>query len=129
MEVTSKTSKSSTLVEVSWLPPTGSGGQQAFFNNLAVKGPFAISPDRETDEYRTKVRKRFEEILLESGLNLVCFSLSLHESFLRAGVTTCCISSSSVIHFYRTLSSQNPLCAIGPIPCHVQETSLKDVLA
>ena len=127
MEVTSKTSKSSTLVEVSWLPPTGSGGQQAFFNNLAVKGPFAISPDRETDEYRTKVRKRFEEILLESGLNLVCFSLSLHESFLRAGVTTCCISSSSVIHFYRTLSSQNPLCAIGPIPCHVQETSLKDV--
>jgi len=128
MEVTSKTSKSSTVVEVSWLPPTSSGRQQAFFNNLAVTGPFAMSPDKETDESQTKVRKRFEAILLESGLNLVSFSLALHESFLRAGVTTCCISPSSVVDFYRTLSSQNPLCTIGPIPCHVDETSLKDVL-
>ena len=127
MEVTSKTSKSCTVVEVSWLPPTSSGKQQAFFNNLAVTGPFAMSPDKETDESRTKIRKRFEAILLESGLNVVSFSLALHESFLRAGVTTCCISPSAVVDFYRTLSSQNPLCSIGPIPCHVDETSLKDV--
>ena len=127
MEVASKTAKSSTVVEVSWLPPTGSGRQQAFFNNLAVEGPFAMSPDKEASDSRTEIIERFEAILLESGFNLVVFSLSLHNSFLRAGITTCCISPSSVIDFYRTRSSQNPLCTIGPIPCRVDGTTLKDV--
>lgn len=127
LEATSKTAKSSTVAEVSWLPPTGCGRQQAFFNNLSLKGPFAKSLDKEENESQTKIRKRFEALLLESGFNLVAFSLSLHESFLRAGVTTSCISPMSVIDFYRTVSSPNPMCAIGPIPCHVAETSLKDV--
>ena len=126
LDVTRKTAKSSTVAEVSWLPPTSSGRQQAFFNNLAVKGPFAMSPHKETNESQTKIRKRFEAILLESGFNLVAFSLSSHESFLRAGVSTCCISPSSVIDFFRTVSSQNPSCTIGPIPCNAEETSLKD---
>jgi len=128
MEVASETAKSSIVVEVSWLPPTGSGKQHAFFNNLAVKGPFAMSPDKETSDSRTEIIKRFEAILLESGFNLVAFSLSLHKSFLRAGITTCCISPRSVIDFYRTRSSQNPLCTIGPIPCQVDGTTLKDVV-
>ena len=127
LEATSKTAKSSTVVEVSWQPPTSCGRQQAFFNNLPVVGPFAQSLDKEENQSQTKIRKRFEALLLESGFNLVAFSLSLHESFLRAGVTTSCISPSSVIDFYRTVISQNPMCAIGPIPCHVAKTSLKDV--
>ncbi|KAL9966853.1 hypothetical protein ACROYT_G024983 [Oculina patagonica] len=120
--------KSTTVVEVTWLPPTGSGKYQAFFNNLAVTGPFAMSPQKETDENQAKVRKKFEAILLESGFNLVAFSLALHESFQRAGVTTSSISPSSVIDFYRTFSSQDPCCTIGPIPCSVNETTLKDAL-
>lgn len=128
MEVASKNAKSSIVVEVLWLPPTGSGRQQAFFNNLPVEGPFAMSPDKEIKDSQTKIIKRFEAILLESGFNLVAFSLSLHKSFLKAGVTTCCISPSSVIDFYRAFSSQNPYCTVGPIPCHVGGTTLKDVL-
>ncbi|KAL9966857.1 hypothetical protein ACROYT_G024987 [Oculina patagonica] len=120
--------KSTTVVEVTWLPPTGSGKYQAFFNNLAVTGPFAMSPQKETDENQAKVRKKFEAILIESGFNLVAFSLALHESFQRAGVTASSISPSSVIDFYRTFSSQDPCCTIGPIPCGVNETALKDAL-
>ena len=128
LEVTRKTAQNSTVVEVSWLPPTSCGRQQAFFNNLAVTGPFAKSLDKETDDSQTKLRKRFEAILLQSDFNLLAFSLSLHESFLRSGVMTCCISPSSVMDFFTTLSSQNPFCTIGPIPCHVDETTLNDVL-
>ena len=122
------TQKSITVVEVTWLPPTSTGKYQAFFNNLAVIGPFAMSPQKETDENQAKIRKMFESILLESGYNLVAFSLALHESFQRAGVTTSSISPSSVIDFFRTFSSQDPFCRIGPIPCSVNETTLKDAL-
>ena len=86
-----------------------------------------MSPLKETDENQAKLRQKFESILLESGFNLVAFSLALHESFQRAGVTTSIISPSSVIDFYGTLSSLDPLCTIGPVPCGVNETSLKDV--
>ncbi|KAJ7380165.1 hypothetical protein OS493_010876 [Desmophyllum pertusum] len=126
--VRSRASKSTTVADVTWLPPTGSGRLQAVFNNLATTGPFATSPKKDTDENQTKVRKMFEAILLESGFNLVAFSLALHESFQRAGVPTCSISPSCVIDFYNTFSSQDPLCTIGPIPCGVNETSLKDAL-
>ena len=64
------------------------------------------------------------EILLDSGFNLVFFSLALHDSFQRAGVATCCISPRKVIDFYKTFNCDDRLCTIGPIPCDVQETSL-----
>ncbi|KAJ7380159.1 hypothetical protein OS493_010870 [Desmophyllum pertusum] len=118
-----RASKRATVADVTWFPPIGSGRQQAFFNNLASTGPFAKSPQKNTDEKQNKLRKRFEAILLESGFNLVAFSLALHESFQRSGVTTCSISCSSVLDFYGTFSSLDPLCTIAPTPCDVSETA------
>ncbi|KAJ7350103.1 hypothetical protein OS493_038436 [Desmophyllum pertusum] len=117
-----RASKRATVADVTWLPPIGSGRQQAFFNNLASIGPFAKSHQKNTDEKQKKLRKRFEAILLESGFNLVAFSWELHVSFQRSGVTTCSISCSSVLDFYGTFSSLDPLCTIGPIRCDVSET-------
>ena len=108
------------VVEVTWLPPTGSGRQRAFFNNLAETGPFKKSPH--ADENQDRLRKKFEAILLESNFNLVAFSMRVHDSFQRSDVATCSVSSSSVIDFYRTFSSQDPLCTIGTIPCDVAKT-------
>ena len=128
LDVASKIPQSGTIAEVTWLPPTGSGRYEGFFNDLEVKGPLASSPQKSTDENQTKLRKLFEAILLESGFNLVAFSLALYNSFQRAGVTTFCISPRNVIDFYKTFSSQDRLCTIGPIPSDVQETPLKNVL-
>ncbi|CAH3127509.1 unnamed protein product [Pocillopora meandrina] len=75
-----------------------------------------------------RLRKLFKDILLESGFNLVVSTLALHNSFQRAGVTTCCVSPRKVIDFYKTLSSGDRLCSIGPVPCDVHKTSLKSVL-
>jgi len=120
--------KSTPTFEVLWLPPTGSGRNQAFFNNLATQGPFARLPQKDKDENQKKARGRLEEILLESGFNLVAFSMALCESFQRSEVSTCSISPSFVINFFKTIGSCDPLCKIGPIPCGVNETPFRDAL-
>ena len=127
VDVASQGVKSTSVVEVSWLPPIGSGRNQAFFNNLAVQGPFAMLSQKDKEK-QTKARKRFEEILLESGFNLVAFSMASHESFQRSGVPTSIISPSAVIDFYKSVSSGDSSCKIGPIPCGVNETPFRDVL-
>ena len=109
-------SSSRTAFEVTWLPFNGSGRDQAFFNNLAEESPFS----------KRQSRRRLKEILLESGFNLVAFSLALHQSLKRSDIPTHCVSSSSVISFFKSFSSPDPLCKIGPIPCSVNETPFKD---
>ena len=79
-------------------------------------------------EKQQYLRKRFEEILIRSGFNLVAFTMQLCESFLRSGVRVCIVSPTSVIDFYKSTTSQAPLCTIGPIPCRVDETPFKDAL-
>ena len=113
-------------VEITWLPSTGNGKNQAFFNNLAETGPFVRLSEKERDEHATKARKKFEDILLESGFNLVAFTMPLHYSLQRSQVPTCSISPTSVIDFYKTISSPAPLCKIGPIPGPVSKTSFRD---
>ena len=121
--------KSTNVVELSWFPPVGqSKNQAAFFNDLAETGPFARLPRREGNELQTKARTRFEEILLESGFNLVAFSLDLHKSFTRSGVRTCTVTPSSVVDFYKSFTSQDPLCRIGSIPCDISETPFRDTV-
>ena len=127
LDVTRRVQKRTTEVEVTWLPPTGSGRHQAFFNNLAETEPFVKSSHEDTDDKREKMRKTFEMILLESGFNLVAFSLAVHESFRRSDVSTCCISPGSVIDFYKTFGHDYPLCTIGPIPCDINKTVFKGV--
>ena len=122
VDVAKKTHKRAPVVNLTWLPPTGSGRNRAFFNNLTEKGPFSTSPVEETDDKGKKLRKMFEAILLESGFNLVAFSLAVHESFQRSDVATYCVSPGSLVDFYGTFISQDPLCTIGPVPCEVNNT-------
>ena len=111
-------SSSRTAFDVTWLPFNGSGRDQAFFNSLAEESPFS----------KRQPRRRLKEVLLESRFNLVAFSLELHQSLKRSDIPTHCISSSSVISFFKSVTSPDPLCKIGPIPCSVNETAFKDAL-
>ena len=117
------------IVELSWFPPVGqSKRQEAFFNDLAENGPFARLPQRERNEPQTNASRTFEEILLESGFNLVAFSLNLHKTFTRSGIPACTVTPRSVVDFYKSLTSQDQLCKIGSIPCHISETPFRDTL-
>ena len=116
------------MVEITWFPPTGNGKNQVFFNNLAETEHFGKKPEKEGDDLQTKARTRFEEILLASGFNLSAFSTALHASFQRSQVSTCVVSPTSVVEFYNSISSQEPLCKIGHIPCNVNATPFRDAL-
>ena len=128
LDVTHQVLNYTSVVEITWFPPTGHGNNQAFFNNLAEAEPFGRLPQKERDQSQTKARRKFEEILLESGFNLVAFSTALHTSFQRSQVHTCVISPTTVVDFYKSISSQEPLCKIGQIPCDVNSTPFRDVL-
>ena len=115
-------------VELTWLPCTGQGSNQAFFNNLSETGPFRRLPTSDTDDNQTKTRNLFEEILLESGFNLVASSMSLYDSLQRSNVSACTISPSSVVDFYKSVNSQSSMCKIRNIPCPVNETPFRNSL-
>ncbi|XP_015767806.1 PREDICTED: sacsin-like [Acropora digitifera] len=115
-------------VQLTWLPCTGQGSKQAFFNNLSETRPFQTLPKSDDDKNQIRKRNLFEEILLESGFNLVASSMSLHRSLQRSKVSACTISPSSVIDFYKSINSQSCLCKIGNIPCHVNETPFRNPL-
>ena len=120
--------ENTSMVEITWFPPTGNGKNQAFFNNLAETKPFGMIAEKKGDELQTKSRTRFEEILLESGFNLSAFSTVLHASFQRSQVPTCVVSPTSVVEFYKSISSHEPLCKIGHLPCKVKATPFRDAL-
>ena len=121
--------ESRNIVELSWFPPVGQSKRQAaFFNDLTENGVFAKLPQRERNELQTNARRRFEEILLESGFNLVAFSLNLHKTLTRSGIPACTVTPRLVVDFYKSLTSQDPLCKIGSIPCYISETPFRDAL-
>ena len=126
-------------VQITWFPPTGTGKDKIYFNNLEWKGFFASKPpksepqseDEENERKRREenriIRKcKFEETLLETGFNLVEFSLTTFESFREAGVEVVCVSPSAVMDFYKSYSVPDPLCNIGKIPCPVHTTPFKN---
>ena len=122
-------------VELSWFPTTGTGCDQTYFNNLEIKGYFApLQPRRDEkeedqkrrEETRIKRKAAFEEILLETGFNLVAFSLNLFHSLNEAAVEVYCVSPAVVMDFYKSFSDDDPLCRIGPVPCHVAKTPFED---
>ena len=100
---------------LTWLPPTGEGGEKAFFNNLAE------------DKQSLETRKRLEEILLETGFNLVKFSLNISEAFNNSCVDCPCVSPSAVVKFFMTFSDTEPICKIGPISVDVEKSPFKSV--
>ena len=104
--------------QLTWLPPTGTGKDEAFFNNLETEG----SGMRQ----RTQREISLPEILIQTGFNLVKFSLSVFEALRQSGVHSSCVSPSSVVAFFKSYRNQEPLCKIGAIPVNVSETPFKD---
>ena len=105
--------------ELKWLPPTGTGNNQAFFNNIEAE---------ETSKKRKTSRKTsiVPEILVQAGFNLVNFSLSVFYTLVQSGVNACCVSPASVVDFLKTFSNQDSSCRIGPIPVAVSETPFRN---
>ena len=131
-----KSIKGSSGVHVTWFAPQSTGKNQTYFNNLEIKGCFAPVPPRfNTDEKERKKREesrirrknQFEEMLLETGFNLVALSVHLFDSFTEAGVEVCCVSPLAVMDFYKSFNDSNPLCGIGDVPCPVERSPFKDV--
>jgi len=109
-------------VELKWLPPTGTGKDQALFNNLETSGCFGGGRKYDSEENR----RSFERILLQTGFNLVQFSMAVFRAFSNSEVRCCCITPSVVIEFYKTFNSQDSLCEIGSLPTDVGKTPFKD---
>ena len=104
--------------QLTWLPPTGTGKDEAFFNNLETEGSGM--------KRRTQREISLPEILIQTGFNLVKFSLSVFEALRQSGVHCSCVSPSSVVAFFKSYRSQEPLCKIGSIPVNVSETPFQD---
>ena len=123
-----KNARTKPSVEVTWLPCTGERSNQAFFNNLSETEPFRTLSTSDEDNNEIQKGNLFEEILLESGFNLVASSMSLYRSLKRSKVSACTISPISVLNFYKSINSPLCLCKIGNIPCHVNETPFRNPL-
>ena len=110
-----------------WLPPTGEGKSAAFFNNLGERDCFAPQKGTEKEEKRrTEQKTSFEQILLQTGFNLLKFSLSVSEALQKSGVSSRCVSPSSVTEFYKTFNNEDPLCRLESMYGDVRETPFKD---
>ena len=102
-------------VKIKWLPPAGSGKDQAFFNDL--KSDRIIKEENQEE-------MSLSEILIHLGFNLVRFSLSIWDALIESDVTATCVSPSSVMTFLKGHSCQDSHCSIGFIPTDVSNTPL-----
>ena len=121
--------------QLTWLPPTGEGKEKAFFNNLGASDCFARKPRRpplesdleKEEKQRTGKIRRFEDILLQTGFNLVKFSILVYDALKKSGVESHCVSPSAVMAFYKTFNDDNPLCCVGPMCVHIKNTLFKEI--
>ena len=117
--------------QLAWLPLTGDGKEQAFFNNLAECDCFTPDFKRlfDTIEMKRKIKEKalFENILLKTGFSLVAFSVSVCKTAHECGVQTSLVSPSAVMDFYKSFSGETPLCSIGSLFVDVRDTPFKDV--
>ena len=128
------TSEDSTpTCQLSWLPLTGNGKDKAFFNCLGENDCFSAVQTRRFSESENEMerlnakRASFEEILLQTGFNLVTFSLSVFKEAQESGVRPCCVSPSDVIEFYKSFSGEIPLCKVRSLYVDVKDTPFKNV--
>ena len=130
-----KDSREPERVQLKWFPPTGTGKERAYFNDLEVNGSFAQLPEKrgededkrkKREEIRIKRRCTFEDTLLKTGFNLAAFSMNVFDSLRQAGVKVFCISPSAVMEFYKSFNDADPLCNVGKIPCPVDKTPFKN---
>ena len=117
--------------QLAWLPLTGDGKEQAFFNNLAECHCFTPDFGRTFDDNEMKRKKEekalFENILLKTGFNLVAFSVFVCKAAHESGVQTSFVSPSAVMEFYKSFSGEIPLCSIGSLFVDVRDTPFKSI--
>ena len=128
------TSEDSTpTCQLAWLPLTGNGKDKAFFNCLGENDCFSAFQTRRFSESENEIerlnakRALFEEILLQTGFNLVAFSLSVFKEAQESGVHPHCVSPSAVMEFYKSYSREIPLCKVGSLHVDVRDTPFKNV--
>ena len=122
--------------QIMWLPPKGEGSSKAFFSTLEkpeeeksdgslfgkVRGWFKAAPQtpQKTDAQILK------EVLLDCGFKLLEASTSVAEHFKRCGVEVDYMSPEGVILFFRSYSSEKPMCDMCPLPAKLETTPFKD---
>ena len=128
------TSEDSTpICQLAWLPLTGNGKDKAFFNCLGENDFFSAVQTRRFSESENEMerlnakRASFEKILLQTGFNLVTFSLSVFKEAQESGVRPCCVSPSDVIEFYKSFSGEIPLCKVRSLYVDVKDTPFRNV--
>ena len=119
--------------QLAWLPLTGNGKEKAFFNCLGENDCFSAVQTRRFSESENEMerlkakRASFEEILLQTGFNMVAFSLSVFKEAQDSGVHPHCVSPSAVMEFYKSYSGEIPLCKVGSLHVDVRDTPFKNV--
>ena len=108
--------------KLEWLPVTGEGRDQAFFNNIGMTDCFNAYPHGVLE---TRNVHTFQQILLQTGFNLVAFTWSVYVALEKSDVKACCVSPSAVMQFYKSFSCEQSFCKIGPVSVDVKETPFK----
>ncbi|XP_078588971.1 sacsin-like [Branchiostoma floridae x Branchiostoma japonicum] len=92
-----------------WLPPTGDGKDEAFFNTVKIDDPtylVQVTPQ--------KLKKTvLVETLLDLGFNLLSCPRTIFDSFTKSGVKVQGTLPESVAQFLQTHTADEPLCRIG----------------
>ena len=131
LEDKKKSDKSTPRVELKWLPPSGKEGENAFFNTLRKGDCFEKGQQRKADakEDGTEDKKKasLEQILLQTGFNIVSLNLSVYTAMKHSGINPCFISPSTVIEFYKSFKCEGSVCKIGSLPIDVKETPFGNV--
>ena len=115
---------SNTTFSLTWLPPTGDGKDKAFFGNIEMAA-LQRTLDAEAKKGRTG-ETYLQQVLLQTGFNLVAFSRSVFTALEKSDVKPCSLSPFAVMEFYKSFGHEDSLCKIGPIPVDVNETQLKN---
>ncbi|XP_078655957.1 sacsin-like [Branchiostoma floridae x Branchiostoma belcheri] len=120
-------SRSHHQMTLEWLPPTGSGRDEAFFNTLKYD-----DAGRTEMANTIKPRKPRRQVLVESllalGFNLLDHSATkIYQEFRKSEVEVKSVQPESVAKFLKTHASYNPLCHIGAsLPAPLIETTFKE---
>ncbi|CAH1252536.1 SACS [Branchiostoma lanceolatum] len=107
-----------------WLPPTGSGREEAFFNTVTIAEPTSTVPSGS----QKSRRQVLVETLLDLGFNLLSCPQAILDSFRQAGVKVQGTQSESVVRFLQThtYTADDPLCRIGAsLPAPITTTTFK----
>ncbi|XP_066271198.1 sacsin-like [Branchiostoma lanceolatum] len=103
-----------------WLPPTGDGRDEAFFNTVRIAEPTSSVPSQKSR------RQVLVETMLDLGFNLLSCPQAILDSFIQAGVKVQGTQSESVVRFLQTHTADDPLCRIGAsLPAPITTTTFK----